>query len=438
MMMLMQQTRLTISSSSSCFVGGRSPLLRSLINSSSRYYTTTTTGKVYSWGSGSNGKLGHGMGVNQLNKPTFVRELIQHDVTHISCGTTFTMFAAAATPTSTIQSQQQIQLLGCGDNSYGQLIIGNGKIPVLENIVPLSNDCESFKPPNLVGRSVKQLTSGTFHSACLLDDGNVYLWGSANSGQLGSPTYARLLYNPYLNTRLQKTGVQRLSCGSTFTVALSNDGQLYTFGSAIFNELGHDNEFNERTPKRIRHALLQDRPPVVDISSGYFHSMALTQDNRVLVWGRNQEGQCQPVEKGMEKGCFSSVHELDISRLHGDPIIQIGCGSFSSYILTKSGAMYSIGSNDHGQLGVGSESLFGQLNHISTLPAGITKFWTGHQYAIATDGQKYYGWGSNYDFQLALDKRCVYNQPVVLDSLSAIGQPIKHIAASVTHALALV
>ncbi|EFA78194.1 hypothetical protein PPL_08844 [Heterostelium album PN500] len=368
---------------------------------------------VYSWGSGSNGKLGLRNDVTQLIKPTLIEDLLYDNITNISCCTTCSLFAT-----------DKSRLYGCGNNAYGQLIIGNGKIPLLETIQPI--DEEFHKTIADSGKRLVQLTSGTYHNGAVYDDGTAYLWGSGNSGQVGAAKYARLQFQPLLNTKLSNLGTKQLALGSTFSLALTNDGDIYSFGSAMFNELGHDSEFTERVPKKI-----VTNYKFTAISAGYFHGIALTTGNKVVVWGRNQEGQCKPVESGMEKGCFSGLFELDLSGVNGK-VIHIRSGSFSNYILTDSGNMYSIGSNSHGQLGVGDDFKFGELNHIKSIE-NIQMFWTGHQYVIAKDSQgRYYGWGSNYDFQLANEKRCVYNMPILLDNLSSIGN-IEEIAASVTH-----
>eukprot|EP01133_Synstelium_polycarpum_P003638 gene3638-4172_t len=338
--------------------------VRCYFKSSSSTFTSATA--VYSWGSGSKGKLGHGVeGDTQIIQPK--RLDLPYNVTNVSCGTTYSVFAckdAAGPPV----------FLGCGDNGSAQLIIGNGRQPALENVEQLK--CASFDELS-AERSVVQLASGTYHNSVLLDDGSIYMWGTANSGQLGSPVWSRLQFNPFLNTRLMELGTVKVACGSTFTVALTKDGNMYSMGSSTFNELGHDSDFTERVPRLIKNKLLTDDVKVTDIASGFFHSVALTNQNRIITWGRNQESQCAPIE-GLLKGAQSPITYIDTSMLDAnDKIVQIGCGSFSSYILTESGVMYSIGSNEQGQLGVGKDYEKGRLNRIPL--ECIKKFWTAHK-----------------------------------------------------------
>ncbi|EGG23607.1 hypothetical protein DFA_05741 [Cavenderia fasciculata] len=376
-----------------------------------RYYST----KVYSWGSGTKGKLGHGIDTTQIIQPKRIEKLDNCNVDRVSCGTTYSLFARS----------EPIEFYGVGDNGSAQLIVGNGKQPVLEEIERLK--CDAFSRDDTVkGRKIRHLSSGTYHNACIFDDGTTFLWGIGNSGQIGSPVYRRLQFEPYNNTMLKEIGTIKIECGSTFTLALTDSGDVYSFGSSVFNELGHDNEFNERVPTRIDNPLLS-QSPIIDISCGFSHSMALSRDNRLFVWGRNQESQCHPIEEGMvSKGSYSRIMELDKNLFYtpddlasNATIIQIQCASFSNYILTSSGTMYSFGSNDQGQLGVGKEYKNGIFNHIKEVK-GIKRFWAKHKYVIAYDGDEFYGWGSNFDYQLTHEKRCSFDHPVLLPNIKSI------------------
>ena len=60
-----------------------------------------------------------------------------------------------------------------------------------------------------------------------------------------------------------------LECGGHFTLAKGKDGKIYGWGSDFNYELN--------IPKNL------DNPKI--LTSGTFHSAALTQDNKIVMWG---------------------------------------------------------------------------------------------------------------------------------------------------------
>ena len=79
--------------------------------------------------------------------------------------------------------------------------------------------------------------------------------------------------------------IKKISVGPTFSVGLSNDGQLYTWGkSQVTNVLD-----------------MKDIPAefgnIVDIAVGFDHAIALTEDGKIVGWGNNRQQQItQPYE----------------------------------------------------------------------------------------------------------------------------------------------
>lgn len=78
--------------------------------------------------------------------------------------------------------------------------------------------------------------------------------------------------------------VQKLRLGLRHSAVISEDGQLYTFGQGNWGVLGHGNEKNVKftTPKLVE-GLANHK--VVDVVMGEYHTMALTDDGEVYTWG---------------------------------------------------------------------------------------------------------------------------------------------------------
>ena len=88
---------------------------------------------------------------------------------------------------------------------------------------------------------LRQISCGGAHTAALTDDGQLYVWGRGNEGQLGLGDY-RPRTVPALVKALgdQQAGstVLQVACGASHTIALCDNGDVYTFGSNEEMQLG--------------------------------------------------------------------------------------------------------------------------------------------------------------------------------------------------------
>ncbi|XP_056109531.1 probable E3 ubiquitin-protein ligase HERC3 [Rhinichthys klamathensis goyatoka] len=87
---------------------------------------------------------------------------------------------------------------------------------------------------------------------------------------------------------------------------------------------------------------------VIQIACGDQHSMALTRDGQLFVWGDNSHGQL-----GLEKEQSSSLSAQRVESLDGIPLAQISAGGDHSFVLSLSGVVFGWGKNSAGQLGLG-------------------------------------------------------------------------------------
>uniref|UniRef100_A0A672KKF7 Probable E3 ubiquitin-protein ligase HERC3 n=1 Tax=Sinocyclocheilus grahami TaxID=75366 RepID=A0A672KKF7_SINGR len=91
-----------------------------------------------------------------------------------------------------------------------------------------------------------------------------------------------------------------------------------------------------------------DNRQVIQIACGDHHSVALTKDGQVLVWGENSHGQL-----GLRKDHPGSPSAQHVQSLSGIPLAQISAGGDHSFVLSLSGVVFGWGKNSAGQLGLG-------------------------------------------------------------------------------------
>lgn len=80
--------------------------------------------------------------------------------------------------------------------------------------------------------------------------GQVWSWGDGDYGKLGRGG-SDGCKSPKLVEKLQDLDIVKVCCGSQFSVALSKDGQVYTWGKGDNQRLGHGTDEHVRYPKLL-------------------------------------------------------------------------------------------------------------------------------------------------------------------------------------------
>jgi len=154
------------------------------------------SGKLFTWGDGDKGRLGHGDRETKL-VPTCVPTLIDYNFWQIACGHSLTVGLTTSG-----------QVFTMGSIVYGQL--GNpksdGKLPCLVE-------------GRLANESVEGIACGAYHVAALTAKNEVYTWGKGANGRLGHGD-GDDRKTPTLVEALKDKIVKDIACGSSFTIAL--------------------------------------------------------------------------------------------------------------------------------------------------------------------------------------------------------------------------
>ncbi|XP_048135117.1 PH, RCC1 and FYVE domains-containing protein 1 isoform X2 [Rhodamnia argentea] len=152
--------------------------------------------KLFTWGDGDKYRLGHGNKDTYL-LPTCVSALIDYNFHQLACGHTMTIALTTSGHVFTM-----------GSTSYGQLGNPNseGKVPCLVQ-------------DRLVGEFVEEISCGAFHVAVLTSRSEVYTWGRGANGRLGHGDVDDRKM-PTMVEALRDRHVKNISCGSNFTASI--------------------------------------------------------------------------------------------------------------------------------------------------------------------------------------------------------------------------
>lgn len=173
--------------------------------------------------------------------------------------------------------------------------------------------------PNLAKMKIVQISAGKFHSLALADNGDLYSWGMGFEGQLGlskdnkvasSPRYLRFFY---------KKPVKFISCGHNYSLALTREGNLYGWGENKLGQLG------------LGHKQIIDEPTLIPI---------LDKD-------------------GEQEGCNSSESLVNQKLERKYTNLPLKCsyasaGYSHTVVVTEEGYPVTFGLNIYGQLGLGN------------------------------------------------------------------------------------
>ncbi|KAJ8383052.1 hypothetical protein SKAU_G00038300 [Synaphobranchus kaupii] len=183
---------------------------------------------------------------------------------------------------------------------------------------------------SLKGEKIYSLSCGADYIVMVSEKGNVFQLNCQKK------TYIPRLLN------VNGTHVIQVVCGDHHTIALSRDGQLFTWGRNLHGQLGQ----GERVPGYPDpEPLLTRGIPLAMIAAGGEHSFALSLSGAVFAWGKNSTGQLGLGDKKDRHG-LTLVKSLDMKRT-----VYISCGDEHTAVLTKGGLVFTFGSGEYGQLG---------------------------------------------------------------------------------------
>jgi len=189
------------------------------------------------------------------------------------------------------------------------------------------------------------ITSGSYHTCAILDDGSVSCWGDNTFGQLGDGTRSGRSVPQTALLPLGKSAVA-ISAGSYHTCAILDDGSLRCWGDNSFGQLGDGTTVERIAPINID---LGSSRTALGISSGESHTCAILDDRSVKCWGENSNGQ---VGDGTSNNRLSPVSV----NIGGDLVIAVSAGSYHTCAVTTDRTVKCWGDNWNGQLGDGTNA----------------------------------------------------------------------------------
>ncbi|KAI8350155.1 regulator of chromosome condensation 1/beta-lactamase-inhibitor protein II [Blakeslea trispora] len=282
----------------------------------------TETNQVYAFGLNQSGQLGTlGVGYQVLANE-------QEKLKLLACGREHSHIVTENPDGTT-------QLYSFGNNMYGQLGLGRNKSTQPGQLV-------AEQIPRLVSfdkqEVIQQIQCGLDSSIFSTDKGFIYGMGWSADGQLGQgkddqSRPSRLALN---------TPIKKLSSSTDFTLALSQDGKLWTWGNSEYGQGAQGKVID-----KILEPLSIDFNCVIDIAAGGPFSVLLTRGKTVYTCGYGA--------LGLGQDTLQTLEPKEVKGL--EDIVKVYATTDYAAAITASGELYTWGLNGptSGRLGLGHE-----------------------------------------------------------------------------------
>ncbi|XP_032917712.1 secretion-regulating guanine nucleotide exchange factor isoform X3 [Catharus ustulatus] len=276
------------------------------------------------------------------------------------------------------------QLFAWGANSYGQLGLGHKE----DVLVP-----QALKDVFCKCQDIASIAGGGGHSALTTGTGQLFVCGHNKDGQLGL-NHTEDVLRFTLCTALSGFCVKQVACGWDFTIILVESGLVLSCGSNSFGQLGLP---QISSPCLIPQKIESLKEKVVNVAAGLRHALAATDRGLVLQWGTGMASRAKRASQGKALPLFLTAKEpCEVAGLEDVKVKAVAAGSYHSVSLTDEGHLYVWGSNKHGQL-VSRDIFLAEPKKIDTQCFSHEKIgavWSGWTHLVAqTEAGKVFTWG---------------------------------------------
>ena len=380
--------------------------------------------QVYAWGLGTSGQLGLGSEASR-GLPTLIKEL------------------------------EAVQVLKVGSSGYcnaSTALTRHGRIFTwgsgIDGILGVNEDDSNLLIPTLIerlpGHNFTKVVSGGGHMAALNSEGRLFTWGLDNDGQLGHQPEEKNTNSKFYKPTFFKGGkppgpvagplaakrVVDVDCGRYFSAAVTEEGEVYTWGAGRDFALGHGDRANKHSPTLVE-GLAGEK--VIKIACGKNFCVALSASGSVFSWGNNDLGQL-----GITKA--DRCKELPTKLTTLVDVVDVSAGDLHVLALTRSGQVYSWGNGADGQLGHANTANQFSPKLIQSVPQIAKVACGGGHSAFITADFSLLMCGRGRDGQLGRQARAENvagpkTTPIAVDTFG--GSKVLDVACGVDHTLAV-
>ena len=225
---------------------------------------------------------------------------------------------------------------------------------------------------------VCSVSAGGMHSLALTEDGQLWTWGEPwGSFSMTIDRRPRRVEAEDPEEVAERGGFVAIACGAFHNLALTSTGEIYTWGLNDYGQLGLGHTASVTAPQRIIEGL--EGVAIADISAGGWHSGVLSSEGEVYMFGRGEYGRLGLADKTGS----SKLRPAKIRTIEGAKMVQVSCGGSHTLGVDASGKAWAWGRGSFGRLGTGEQR--DALSPVEVnLPGGPERW---HVIAVAAGGR---------------------------------------------------
>ncbi|MCO5604607.1 hypothetical protein L7F22_058776 [Adiantum nelumboides] len=284
---------------------------------------------------------------------------------------------------------------------------------------------EALESENLVS-----VVAGSRNSLAICDDGRLFTWGWNQRGTLGHAPGSKSECIPSQVKALENVKIVQAAIGGWHCLAVDADGCAYAWGGNEYGQCAEPPEQRGDTKVFRRDVVIPRRCAshlcVRQVAAGGTHSVVCTDDGCVWTWG-------QPWPPGDIKQISTPV------RVQGlENVKFIAVGAFHNLALLDHGEVWAWGNNEYGQLGTGDtqpRALPVAVKGLVGLEMADIAAGGWHSMALTPNGEVY-AWGRGEHGRLGFcEDKSSKMVPQKIEQLS--GETIIQVSCGGTHTVAL-
>jgi len=211
------------------------------------------------------------------------------------------------------------------------------------------------------GETITEMHSGNMHRIYLTSTGRLLAIGNNEYGQFGksTPQYKDTFIDITSNIGLAAgEDVKQLVIGinADHNLLLTTNNRLLAWGYNHFGQVGNQTNIHQMTPYDLTSSFSLGVGETIEwIASGQNQSLAVTSNNRIFTWGRNDyglllDGTTTNKNQPTEVTTFQSLLQT------GETIEKIVYGATHAHVLTSFGNLYGFGLSGYFALGNAQEA----------------------------------------------------------------------------------
>eukprot|EP01084_Bolivina_argentea_P303423 523852_1 len=246
---------------------------------SNHTFIITSKNKIFAFGINDNGQFGNGTHSDDANAtltPLYnLNKLFSSNnkIIKICTGLNHTLFLTNSG-----------HIWSCGKNKLGECGIERqyrtaDPLKLIPILLPLKN--------------IIDISCGLMHNLCIDKTFKLWVFGYNRFGQLGMGGN-KVVSVPKINNFFTFTNICKIYCGKSHSFVIDDDGKCWIFGRNCEGQIGIGYANINCSNIKIPH-LFQDEQDdelkdliIIDGSCGYFHTILLTNTNKIYVFGNNK------------------------------------------------------------------------------------------------------------------------------------------------------